>query len=237
MPRSSTRRSESGSAAYEARLDPEIRAFIARTNAWYPPETLGLPIEKQRDIYHAMCRAFHCGTPDGVGSSDSVIALPDRRLRIRRYCMVGQEPAAAILYYHGGGSVLGDLDSHDDVCAALCAGTAYDVISGRLPAGAGTPTSRRLRRCLRNLRLGGVGVPAAAAALRRERPRKSGGGRRPCAARSSARREAMLSVGHEGLDSPKRSGAGAPLEGGTVWAVRPRGVASNVSNNRQGGPS
>jgi acetyl esterase len=130
MPKNSTRRSDGIPAdAYDARLDPEIRAFIARTNAWYPPETLGLPIEKQRGIYNAMCRAFHCGTPEGVASSDGAIAVADRRLRIRRYRAVGQEPAVAILYYHGGGFVLGDLESHDDVCAALCAGTGHDVFS------------------------------------------------------------------------------------------------------------
>ena len=130
MPRNSTRRSEGVPAgAYDARLDPEIRDFIARTNAWYPPETSDLPIENQRVIYNAMCQAFHGGTPEGVASSDGAIELADRRLRVRRYRFGGEEPATAILYYHGGGFVLGDLESHDDVCAALCAGTGHEVVS------------------------------------------------------------------------------------------------------------
>ena len=130
MPRNSIRRSESVPAgAYDALLDAEIRAFIARTDEWYPPETLDLPIEKQREIYNAMCRAFHPGMPAGVGSSDSFVEAPDRRLRIRRYRIAGKQPAAAILYYHGGGFVLGDLESHDDVAAALCAGTGCEVVS------------------------------------------------------------------------------------------------------------
>src|SRR5262249_40028810 len=125
MPRSSTTRSEACDlGAYGARLDPEIRAFIARTNAYYPPAyppaTLDLPIDQQRAIYNAMCHVFHCGTPAGVASIDSLIGLPDRRLRIRRYRLSGQPAQSTILYYHGGGFVLGDLDSHDDVCAALC---------------------------------------------------------------------------------------------------------------------
>jgi acetyl esterase len=130
MPISSTSRSEGPSlGVYDALLDPEMRAFVARTNAWYPPETLNLPIERQRAIYDAMCHAFHCGRPEGVDSADGMIDLRDRGLRIRRYSRAGKPPAATILYYHGGGFVLGGLDSHDDVCAALCSGTGYEVVS------------------------------------------------------------------------------------------------------------
>ena len=34
-----------------------------------------------------------------------------------------------MLYFHGGGFILGGLDSHDDVCAELCARTGYEVVS------------------------------------------------------------------------------------------------------------
>src|SRR5436190_23413968 len=102
MPRSSTTRSEAPSlGAYDTLLDPEIRAFVTRTNAWYPPETLNLSIERQRAIYNAMCHAFHCGTPAGVGSSDGAIDVSGRRLRIRRYSVVGKPPAVTIPYHHG----------------------------------------------------------------------------------------------------------------------------------------
>jgi len=130
MPRRSTRRSEiAGLGAYEERLDAEIREFIAQTYAWYPPETLNLPIADQREIYKKMCSAFHCGTPEGVSSVDELIHIGDRGLPIRRYRRTGSASAAVILYYHGGGFVLGNLDSHDDVCAALCSTTGYEVIS------------------------------------------------------------------------------------------------------------
>ena len=43
--------------------------------------------------------------------------------------MAGTVPAAQVIYYHGGGFVVGGLESHDDVCAELCARTRYPVTS------------------------------------------------------------------------------------------------------------
>jgi acetyl esterase len=40
----------------------------------------------------------------------------------------GQLPAL-LLYFHGGGFVIGDLDSHDDVCRLLCQQTGMQVLS------------------------------------------------------------------------------------------------------------
>lgn len=114
---------------YGALIDGETWAFVERTNGFYPPETTGFPLEKQRILYDAMCRAFHAGHPAGIRARDGVIGAVDRTLRMRHYRLAGQTPAAAVLYYHGGGFVLGGLDSHDDICAELCAGTGHSVIS------------------------------------------------------------------------------------------------------------
>ncbi len=57
---------------YERLIDSEVWAFIRRTDEWFPPETIGLPIERQREIYDAMCRAFHAGYPANVATLASV---------------------------------------------------------------------------------------------------------------------------------------------------------------------
>ena len=47
-------------------------------------------------------------------------AAPERDLPLRRYRCAGAGDAGVLLYLHGGGFILGGLDSHDDVCAELC---------------------------------------------------------------------------------------------------------------------
>lgn len=114
---------------YAARLDPALWAYIDAVNAWYPPEIIGLPIDKQRAVYDRMCRAFHRGRPPGVKTSDGLIAAAGRDIPVRRYQLAGKAARAMVLYYHGGGFILGGLDSHDDICAEICAGTGFDVLS------------------------------------------------------------------------------------------------------------
>ncbi|MBZ9909895.1 alpha/beta hydrolase [Mesorhizobium sp. BR115XR7A] len=110
-------------------LDPALWAYIDSVNAWYPPEIAGLPIDKQRAVYARMCRAFHQGRPPGVKATDSLVAASNHDIPVRRYRLAGATPRATVLYFHGGGFILGGLESHDDICAEICAGTGFDIVS------------------------------------------------------------------------------------------------------------
>jgi len=114
---------------YATVIDAETWAFIERTNAWYPPDTVDYSIERQRDIYDGMCREFFAGYPQGVSAETSAIALADRSIPIRIYRTAAPEAAAVVLYLHGGGFILGGLESHDDVCADLASATGFEVVS------------------------------------------------------------------------------------------------------------
>lgn len=48
---------------------------------------------------------------------------------IRLYRPEGSGPFAALLFFHGGGWVVGDLDSHDHVCRSLCTRAGVVVVS------------------------------------------------------------------------------------------------------------
>ncbi|MGX5829606.1 alpha/beta hydrolase [Mesorhizobium sp. 43Arga] len=113
---------------YTKLIDAETWAFIERTNSYYPPDTIDYTIIQQREIYDRMCREFFAGYPEGVAVETSAIATPTHDIPIRIYRSAPQ-PAATVLYIHGGGFILGGLDSHDDICAELCARTGYEVVS------------------------------------------------------------------------------------------------------------
>lgn len=63
-----------------------------------------------------------------VNIEEHVIGAPSRTLPIRVY-RASEVPAPALLFFHGGGFVLGDLDTHDGLCRELCYRTHCTVVS------------------------------------------------------------------------------------------------------------
>jgi acetyl esterase len=57
------------------------------------------------------------------------IPVPGGAIRLRLYRPDAAAPGPAILYYHGGGHVIGSLDTHDLVARNLCAGAEALVVS------------------------------------------------------------------------------------------------------------
>ncbi|MDN5926091.1 MAG: alpha/beta hydrolase [Hyphomicrobiales bacterium] len=114
---------------YSKLLDREVWAFIECSDSYYPPDKVDYTIEERRAIYDRMCREFFAGYPKGVAVDTGAIAEEDYDIPIRTYRAEETDDAALVLYFHGGGFVLGGLESHDDVCAELCMRTGYEVVS------------------------------------------------------------------------------------------------------------
>ncbi|MGR3291175.1 MAG: alpha/beta hydrolase [Paracoccaceae bacterium] len=62
--------------------------------------------------------------PDGVSAQD----INADGVQVRSYRRVKRQTGVTLPYGHGGSLMLGGLDRHDDVCAAICDATGYDVI-------------------------------------------------------------------------------------------------------------
>ncbi len=116
-------------AKYADLIDDEIWTFIERSDSFYPPDTADYPIEKQREIYNQLCASFHAGYPEGVEAVDSGIQTSDHVIPTRSYTLNGSASDVSVVYYHGGGFVVGGLESHDDVCAEICRRTGFNVVS------------------------------------------------------------------------------------------------------------
>lgn len=108
---------------YDTLIDAETWAFIRKTEEHFPPETTRLSIAEQREIYDHMCRAFFAGYPDGISVRDDMVG----EIPLRIY--EPDQPDGTVTFFHGGGFVVGGLDSHDDVCAEICQRTGLRVVS------------------------------------------------------------------------------------------------------------
>ena len=66
---------------------------------------------------------------DLANISDKLLPGPGGNLPVRIYEPKNFSSQAALIYYHGGGFVLGNIDGHDTVCQTLAAQSGYLVIS------------------------------------------------------------------------------------------------------------
>lgn len=115
-------------------LEPEIAAFIARTAAIYPSHATTLSPAEQRVVYDRYAAAFTPPLPAGVHVEDRMFdASGGHRIALRLYRSSAatneRQTRGTLLYFHGGGFVLGSLDSHQVVTARLAADTGLAVIA------------------------------------------------------------------------------------------------------------
>lgn len=113
------------------RLDPDLQAYVDTVNTFYPPDALALPVGENRRIYDRMCRALRQPHPDGVSRTDRRAEDCGHSVAVREYRTGADHrpDRPVVLYFHGGGFILGGLESHDDVCTELCARTGLSVVS------------------------------------------------------------------------------------------------------------
>jgi len=112
-------------------LDPQARALIDLMVARGIPPTHTLSVPDARRFYRDR-RAVTQPEPPEVGSVQNLtMAGPGGEIGLRLYKPVGASAATlpVLVYYHGGGWTIGDLDTHDVVCRTLCAGSGGAVLS------------------------------------------------------------------------------------------------------------
>jgi acetyl esterase len=107
----------------------EIRALLDRQAASGRP-----PLERQSVT---QARAFHLqdaaalnGPPAPVAAvADRLVPGPAGELPVRVYTPEGEAPFPILVWFHGGGWVVGTIDTYDPLCRALAASVPAVVVS------------------------------------------------------------------------------------------------------------
>ena len=117
------------------RLDPHVQLARAVRRRRGGPGLCEPTVEAGRERYRRETRVFG-GVPTVVGAvRDFSIPGSDGAgmLRVRHYApppgAAPREGGALLVYLHGGGFVLGDLDTHDEPCRMLCRHAETHVLS------------------------------------------------------------------------------------------------------------
>jgi len=111
-------------------VDPQCQALLDAAAA------AGAPFA--HDDYRAIRAAYAATTPSYRHATEPLAAVDDRTfagpacavpVRIYRPTTASSSPAPCVVYFHGGGWVVGDLDSHDHLCRYLAHGAGAVVVA------------------------------------------------------------------------------------------------------------
>jgi len=105
--------------------EPGILEFLRLCDSFYPADAVDASVAQQRLWYDALCAQFDRPLPAGMTTEDTLIG----GVRTRRYRPARLRTATNLLYLHGGGYVVGSLDSHHAICAELAEFAGAELVS------------------------------------------------------------------------------------------------------------
>jgi acetyl esterase len=109
-------------------LDPQAQAFLDQIAAMGGQPLSSMGVEGARQAMEMLSQMRVAAVP--VASAvDRRIAGPAGDIPLRVYTPHGTAPFPLLVYFHGGGWVLGSLDTHDGICRSLAAGAGCVVVS------------------------------------------------------------------------------------------------------------
>lgn len=111
---------------------PDVKAFLDFLNSQPGPQMHELDAPSARQMYRAMVPIGEL--PRGELAHVEDLSIPGdhgHSVPARLYCPVarGGQPAPVLIYYHGGGWVIGDLETHDSLCAEIARTLGMTVIA------------------------------------------------------------------------------------------------------------
>ncbi|MDQ0321016.1 acetyl esterase [Pararhizobium capsulatum DSM 1112] len=103
-----------------------ILEFHRQCSAFYPEDAVDAPIAQQRAWYDALCAEFDAPPPLGLVQEYELIC---DRIRVGRYRPKRIATQTRLFYIHGGGFVVGSLESHDAICAEISDAVGAELVA------------------------------------------------------------------------------------------------------------
>ena len=110
-------------------LDPGLATYYARLNAELGPLPPNPSAEQRRERIEVVGRREARLYTASLAVSDHTLALPGRELPVRLYRPVSARPPGLLVFFHGGGWVIGSIASHDRLAAELAHGSGVAIAS------------------------------------------------------------------------------------------------------------
>lgn len=110
-------------------LDPQIAAVLAQAKAMGGKPVHQQTVAEARAALAMMCAMGGRSTATLADVANRTIPGPAGEIPVRIYTPVGDGPFGLLVFFHGGGFVLGDLQTHDGVCRELAAGAGCVVVA------------------------------------------------------------------------------------------------------------
>jgi acetyl esterase len=114
----------------DPKLDPQARALIERIAAAGAAPLYTLPAPEARRAYRESRAALSAAPARVEEIRELSVPGPAGALRARLYRpRSGEQSPPGVVYFHGGGFIYGDIDTHDVVCRGIAQSTPCAVVS------------------------------------------------------------------------------------------------------------
>ena len=112
-------------------LHPQAKALIEAARAANLTPWDQMPVEEARAAFNAQRSVLQGEVPALGQVVDRMLGVSDRYIPVRIYrpSVEATDALPVYVHFHGGGWVLGDLNSHDILCRHLCIESGVLVIS------------------------------------------------------------------------------------------------------------
>jgi acetyl esterase len=109
-------------------LDPQAKALLDQLAAMGGQPLSSMPVPDARRAMEMLTSMRGAAPPIGA-VADRRIPGPAGEIPVRIYTPTGSAPFPLLVFFHGGGWVLGGIETHDSICRELANGAGCVVVS------------------------------------------------------------------------------------------------------------